>query len=267
MGHKRTPRLTFRGAGDFNILAAAGWVEDVSTINKFGRTTNADAGIITDVHDGANATDDVAIWVAPTQARVHNIKSASGDDTSAGTGLKTLEAFGLPTWDTAEASQIITMNGTSDVATDSYVILHRLEGLTKGSGGTNAGLVTATAVTDGTVTAQINASQGQTQMAIYGIPSTQTLYMSGFYASLNRASGAAVLADIHLCYNPEPDVELTGFIIKHTFGLETGGTSMYYHRFDPPKKFVGPGIVKIQGTGSANNLDISAGFDAYLITN
>lgn len=34
-----------------------------------------------------------------------------------------------------------------------------------------------------------------------------------------------------------------------------------------PKKFVGPGIIKIQSTSGANDVDISAGFDIVLIDN
>lgn len=36
------------------------------------------------------------------------------------------------------------------------------------------------------------------------------------------------------------------------------------HEFNPYNAFPGPGIIKLQGNGSANNLVVSAGFDLIL---
>lgn len=235
-------------------------------INKFGRSTNVDSGIDTDIWDGANATLDQDIWVAPTQARVHNIVSAdAGDDGSpAGVGARTIRVYGLTAWDSPEVSEDITMNGVGAVATtNSYVIIHRMKVLTKGATSSNVGIIKATAVTDNTITAQINAGNGQTLMAIYGIPSGYTFYMTEVYASILK-TGATGLADCTLFFNPEPDAELTNFLVKHTFGAVSTGTSNVPKKFRPYKAFPGPGILKVQANGSAANLDVSAGFDGIL---
>ena len=135
-----------------------------------------------------------------------------------------------------------TMNGTSNVATsNSYVIIHRMKVLTKGENGPNVGVITATAVTDSSVTAQINAGEGQTQMAIYGVPSTQVAYITQFYASINKAVASAA-GNIALLMNPEPDSELTKFLVKHTKGINTSGTSALPHRYKPYNRFAGPCI-------------------------
>ena len=151
---------------------------------------------------------------------------------------------------------------------NSYVIIHRLEALTWGSSGPNIGEITATTLTDspGTVTARIRAGQGQTQMVIYGIPSTQTLYMGRLYGNMNKA-GQAALCDVSVKYNPEPQTELTGFLTKHTFGLQSTGTSALTINYATPKKFAGPGILKMQVLSGTNDVDISGGFDAVLIDN
>lgn len=235
-------------------------------INKFGRSTNVDSGVATDIWDGANATLDQDIWVAPTQARVHNIVSSDvGDDGDpAGVGARTIRVYGLTAWDSPEVSEDITMNGTTVVPTaNSYVIVHRMEVLTKGATSSNVGIIKATAVTDNTITAQINAGNGQTLMAIYGIPSGYTLYMTGVYASILK-TGATGLADCTLFFNPEPDAELTNFLVKHTFGVISGGTSHVGIDYRPYKPFPGPGILKVQASGSAADLDVSAGFDGIL---
>ena len=247
---------------------AAGEFAELGGVNKFGRSTDVDSGVATDIWDGANATDTTPVWVAPTQARVHNVKSTStGDDGSpAGVGARTVQLYGLTSWDADEVSEIITLNGTTNVATaNAYVIVHRIKVLTSGGTAINVGVITATAVTDGTVTAQINAGEGQTQMAIYGVPSTQIALMSQYYASAIKGS-TSLAVKIEVLVNANPDAQLTNFLIKHTIGLTTEGNNYIRHRFPElwPFKIAGPAIIKITGNSSAANTDVSAGFDLTL---
>lgn len=245
---------------DFLLEVSKGNIAGHAEVTKFGRNTDIDT-TAEDIWDGGG------IWVAPTTARIHNIASSSANDTSAGTGARTIRVFGLTSWSTAEVSEDITMNGTTNVPTNnSYVIIHRMRVLTKGATATNAGTITATAVTDATVTAQINPGEGQTQMTIYGIPSTQTAYMYDYYATALKANTTGAV-DVSLRFNPEPDVQLTNYLVKHTVGLIMAGTSALTNEFRPPNGFTGPGILKIQAIGSANNNDISAGFNLVLVDN
>lgn len=245
---------------EFSLAVPEGSVTGYYSVNKFGRNTDVDTAI-EDIWDGGGT------WVAPTTARIHNIASTSASDASGGVGARTIQVYGLTSWSSAEVSETVTMSGVSNVATsNSYVIIHRMKVLTKGATNVNVGTITATAVTDATVTAQINASEGQTQMAIYGIPSTQTAFVTGYYASINKANASGAL-DVGLQFNPEPDTELTNFQIKHTQGLIAQGSSLFSHKFSPYNSFSGPGIFKITAIGSTNNFDVSAGFDLYLKDN
>lgn len=257
---------------DAMLGIARGNVAGMSSVNKFGRNIEVDSGTSADVWDGGKATNGVSlIWVAPTQARIHNIvsSSASDDGDPAGVGARTIRIYGLTDWDTKETSEDITLNGTTNVATsNSYVIIHRMRVLTKGATSVNVGNISATAATDATVTAQILANEGQTQMAIYGIPSNQTAYLYSYYASMNKSGGAlAGLVDVSLRVNPEPDVELTNFLVRHTVGLQTVGTSAYNHEFKFPKPLAGPAILKAQVASGTNDMDVSAGFDLVLVDN
>jgi len=250
------------------LSVARGNVAGQSSLNKFGQNIEVDSGVVADIWDGGHTADESLIWVAPTAARTHQITSDSANDTSGGTGCRTLRVYGLTDWDTNEVNEDITMNGTANVATsNSYVIIHRMHTLTKGATASNVGTITATADSDSTVTAKIRPTLGQTLMAIYGVPSTQTLYIGRIYANANKAGGAAGLFDFKLLYNPEPDAELTNFLIKHTFGLQTVGTSAFLVPYFVPKKFAGPGILKIQCISGTNNMDISSGFDGILVDN
>ena len=237
---------------------------------KFGRNPDIDTGSTPeDVWDAGG------IWVPPTQARVHDVASSSVDDTAAGTGMRTLRLYGLLDWDTEEVEEDITLNGTSNVATaNSYVIVYRMEGLTFGSGGTNAGNITATAQTDGTVTAQITQNQGQTLMAIYGVPSVQYLLAQYWYCSMNRTGGTAASADISAFVNLRADQADSGFVVKDHMGLSIPGASTetrWYGTGRAPERptgfaIYGPALIKIQIENvSRNNTDISSGFGGVLI--
>jgi len=171
--------------GNFALDVSLGKIPGVAQIFKFGKATDADNGIPTDIWDGANATTAQPIWIRPTAARTHDIVSTSAADTAAGTGMRTIVVFGLTDWDTAETSEIITLNGLTNVPTvNDYVIIHRMRGVTAGSGNVNAGDISATAQVDSTLTALMIAGEGQTQMAILGIPSIQTLATPAFSASI-----------------------------------------------------------------------------------
>lgn len=266
--------MSFTVGTNFGLLVQRGLIANHSGINKFGRNIEIDAGVVADVWDGGYtvASGGVSlIWVAPTQARTHTIASTDANDTSGGTGARTVKIFGLTAWDTSEVTEIVTMNtGSPPVTANSYVIIYRMWVMTKGSSGVNLGIITATAATDGTITAQIRIGTGngigETEMAIYGVPSNENLYIGRFYANVNKAGGVSGLVDVSLLINLEPDVELTNFNTRHTFGLQTVGTSAFTIPFDlVPKKIEGPAIVKVQIFSGTNNQDISAGFDGIRI--
>jgi len=255
---------------DAGLAIARGLVAGVSSVNKFGRTTNADAATATDLWDGANASDDVDVWVAPTQARVHAIASTSTSDDGSpvGVGARTVKVYGLTSWDSAESSETVTLDGTTGVNTSSsYVIIHRIKVITCGASGPNVGTIKATAATDSTVTAQINPGEGQTQMAIYGIPSTQTAYLRGFYLSLLSGTNKTAAANVALLATVDVENEEAVFAVKHTKGIYDPGVGAIQHRFDPPGAFAGPCIIKLQVTTDQADSDVSGGFDLVLVDN
>jgi hypothetical protein len=258
---------------DYFMDVARGNVPGCGCVNKFGRSTNVDTGA-TDIWDRANSTNNQDIWIAPTQARIHSIVSTSLEDSETGgvnpqgDGARIIQIYGLIDWDTAETSEVITLDGTTAINTNnSYIIIHRMKVLTKGNhaSGPNVGYITATAATDLTITAQINPGEGQTQMAIYGIPSIQKANIINYYASFNKSLGVGGAVDISLKLNPEPNQALINFLVKHTQGLISTGTSLFKHQFLPYLLITGPAIIKIQARGSTNNLDVSAGFDLVLV--
>lgn len=258
-------------ASDYFLEIAAGervLLNRISHVNKFGHAPNGAQGVDTDVWDRADSTPTQSIWVAPTQARAHTIASTDEGDTGGGAGARTIRIYGLTGWDSVETSEDIIMNTGSPPVTDkAYVIIHRMKVLTKGPTKANIGTITATAAIDGTITAVILPGQGQTQMAVYGIPSTQIAYMTSYYASIPISETAGDGIKIILRVNPEPHAELLNFLVKHTKGLINTGTSDLIHYFKPYFKISGPAIIKIQAIAESVDTDISAGFDLILVNN
>ena len=237
----------------------------IETVNKFGRAPEGVQTSATDVWDRADATPTQQIWVAPTTARVHNFasSSASDDGDPAGVGARTLRFYGLTSWTTPEVSEVIELNGAGDVATQqAYVCIHRAKVLTKGGTNVNVGTITATAVTDGTITAAILPGAGQTQMAIYCVPEGYSAFVSYYYVALNET--AATSLDAALLVNPEPDAELTNFLTKHTVSAKDTGSTYVRHDFNPYFRVDGPAIIKVQGISSAADTDVDGGFGLYL---
>ena len=243
---------------NYPLAIPKGDVAGQSSVNKFGRNTAVGTG-------GEDIWDAGGTWVAPTQARLHAIVSDSTADAPSASGSWEVQVYGLKTWSSAEHSEVLAMNGTTAVTTSaSYVIIHRIVSTNHGVL-PNKGVISCTADIDGTVTAQILAEQGQTQMAIYGIPSTQTAYMTGFYCSILGTPNAT--ADVNLQYvNVPDDPTSTGSLVKHTTGLAIGGSSTSQHFYNPYNKFTGPGIFKMSAAPSTE-ADISAGFDLILVNN
>jgi hypothetical protein len=256
---------------DLNLEIAAGTYANYSSVNKFGRAPSGAQTTATDIWDRADATPTQQIWVAPTQARVHAIVSSSDSDGKTGSpnsvGARTLRVYGLTSWSTAQVSEDITLTGTDAVnTTNSYVIIHRMKVLTKGATNVNVGTIIATAATDTTITAAILPGQGQTQMAIYGVPSTKTAYITGYYGGAIQAA-AACRGLITLKVNPNPNVELINFLTKHTNGWDTTANNSIQHMFRPYYQVAGPAIIKVQAISSAADTDFSAGFDLILVDN
>lgn len=233
----------------------------VSSVNKFGRNPDIDTG-----SDPEDIWDGGGLWIAPTQARTHDIASSSANDTSAGTGMRTLRIEGLDSnWE--EQTEDITLNGTSNVVTsNTYTRIFRMYGLTWGSGQQNAGDITATAQTDGTVTAQISTGNNQSLMAIYTVPANRTAYMVLWYGSINRQGGTGgAMADIQILTR-SADQSNAGWRVKHFSGLAVDGTSNYLHKYEPPKKLTEKTDILVRCLEvTDNNTDVSAGFDLVIV--
>lgn len=260
--------MTYLGTRNFPLEVALGKVAGYLPLNKFGEAPDCDSGIPTDIWDGADGVPTgTDIWIPPTQARIHDIVSSdvNDDGSPVGTGMRTLRVYGLTGWGTAQVSEDVTLNGTTAVPTaNAYVIIHRMEGLTFGTGETNAGIIKATAQTDATVTAAIQASMGQTLMLIYGVPSTQRVAIKKIKCAALRST-AAVKVNGSLLVKLRADQADSAFVTKEKIQFSDLASST--HDYTPPKIFDGPCIVKIQVKTNLSNTVIAGTFDGLVVDN
>lgn len=218
-------------------------------VNKWGLASNCDNGVLTDIWDGANFDDNQPEYLLPTEPRVHQLASSSASDTME------IEVFALEDWDTPEAKFTYTLNGTTNVPTIPFVAINEM----KARG--NTGRIKAIADTDGTTTAQIEPGNGETEMCLYGVASTEGVFIVNYFASLRDALIAS--AKIQVVVNDNPQEDTTIFRKIHGFSLDKGLSVP--PDFIPLKEIDGPCFIKFQGIADSNNDEITAGFNGYRI--
>ena len=52
--------------------------------------------------------------------------------------------------------------------------------------------------------------------------------------------------------------------VKHTLNAYEAGTGTLQHWYDPPNRFAGPGVLKLEVTTDKDDSDVSGGFDLIL---
>jgi hypothetical protein len=226
-------------------------------VHKFGRNTDVDTTASEDVWEAPTV-----LWVPPTTARLHDLVSTDANDTAAGSGARTIRVFGL---DAAGVllEETVILNGVTPVATaNTYTMIYRMLVLTGGTGGENAGTITATAQTDGTITAQINATVSQTNMAIYQIPASTVGYLVSWYFGILGGTNA----DVDFALMQKSPAADSVWLPVQIHGAQASGTSHVSHDIEYPIAFAAQTLLKVRATTTASNQDVMAGFDLVLAT-
>jgi hypothetical protein len=132
------------------------------------------------------------LYAFPSSASTMTVSSDNANDTSAGTGVRTVLVSGLDS-DYLEISETVTLNGTTAVTTvNSYLRINQLRGVTAGSTLSNVGSVyigigTVTAGKPATVYSLIEPTDGTSHVAVYTVPAQKKLYASLLMMSSDSA--------------------------------------------------------------------------------
>ena len=146
----------------FAFAVGRGNVSNFSAINKFGFNPTCSTSFELISVASANVT-------YPTSAGAVTVVSSSTADDAAGTGARTVKIEGLDANYDIQ-SETVTMDGTTNVVTtNTYIRLNRMTVLTAGTGGKNAGNITATI--GGNEQVRISSDyDNQSLIATYTIP-------------------------------------------------------------------------------------------------
>ena len=243
------------------IAIAAGTVSGFDFINKFGRNPDVDTG-----SDPETIWDSGGVYTWIPTATVLKISSDDVDDDTGGAGALTVEIFGLDA-NYLLQNETITLDGQTAVNTSgTYIRIHRMIVRSAGANGTATGNIYAgtgnlTSGVPANIFAKITIGVNQTLMALYTIPADKAGFFVGWYATINKSTTSSV-ADLQVMERPDGEV----FQVKAHHAVVNVGSSHFFHKDVVTMKLTAKTDIKIECiTVSANDLDISAGFNLMLV--
>jgi hypothetical protein len=210
--------ITQRGTTeDFGLQVARGQIPYHKHVYKFGQNAVVGDSVETIWSQGG-------LYSYPPSATTMTVSSSNTNDTSAGTGARTVLISGLD-GDYDEISETITLNGqTAVTTTNSFLRVNRAIVLTAGSGGANAGIIY---VGTGTVTTGVPANiyttingdgTNQTLQAFWTVPANYTAYIHQTNISTGNSSNNPAVLKTLLVARPHGGVFNTKEVIVLTDG-------------------------------------------------
>jgi len=189
--------------GDFLTDVALGAIPGLSTIP-----------IVTGINPvlGNSGFEDIwdegGLFAFPTSAESWEIVSDSANDTSAGTGLRTLLVTSLDA-DFNLQNSVVIMNGTSAVAVSgTHIRTNRMTGITSGSNATNVGNITLQVASGGNVRQKIRPDEGTSFSSFYTAPAGKTALIYQTFANTPKGEDAQLRSRVRI--NATNPTELTG---------------------------------------------------------
>jgi hypothetical protein len=243
---------------DYALDIASGNVPGSYGINKFGRNTDVDQ-VVEAIWDGGGTSNYTPTGTWSATAEIDYAVSSSASDTGA------IEIQGLDAnWDLV--IQTVTLTGTTAAALSTNLIrVFRVKNTsaTAAVGTIQVGVgSTTSAFTAGNLRAQITIGYDQSLMALYSVPLGKTAYMTNWSASLNKGSGpTSGGVNILLWARTFGGV----FRVQDTKSLLVVGTSADRREYNPYPSFAAKTDIVVTAIASANDYDVSAGFDLFLV--
>lgn len=207
----------------FDLQVARGQIPNHKSLFKFGNNADINGSLETIWSHGG-------LYVYPTSAIQMKVSSTSANDTSNGTGARTIVVSGLnQNYD--EVSETVTLNGQNAVLTvNTFIRVFRSYVVLAGSGNTAEGTIyigtgTVTAGVPATVYAEIVIGENQTLMAIWTVPAGYTLYINQgiFSAASNNAAqyilGKFMIRPFGSVFRNAADLTANSNVIPYNFEI------------------------------------------------
>lgn len=251
-----SPSITIQGKNEpFELQVARGFIEGHRTVTVFGYNGDVD-------------TSEVTVWPLPSiiahpaAALQMKVSSTSANDTSAGTGARTVVIQGLDA-NYVEISETVTLNGQTEVLTaQSFFRINYAYVATAGSTNSAAGDIyfgtgTVTAGVPATVYNIIKYDFNNTVTGHYTVPAGYTGYLSQGLFSAGQASGSTQVRGRLLTTGLDD--------IRRTAAVTTVNNGVADYVFEYPLRIPEKTDIEATGIGSANNNGVSCMFILLLI--
>ena len=247
----------------FELQVARGQIAYHKSLFKFGNNTAVGDSLETVWAEGG-------LYSYLAAATVLKVSSSSTDDTSAGTGARTVQLYGLDA-DYNEINELVTLNGQTAVnTTQSFLRINRMIVRSAGSGGANAGVIyagtgTVTTGVPANVYASVNGVTGANQslMALWTVPAGYTAYMLQYDISNGTTSNTPAVCKLVLAVRPYGEVFQSKDVKSLTTGMHVEET------FALPVKIEEKSDIEVRALSSSGSVsfDISAAFEIIYIKN
>jgi hypothetical protein len=241
----------------FELQVARGQITGHEVINIFGYNPDVDTSEESVWPDGGTIPH-------PTTASVLKISSSSANDTSAGTGARTVAIFGVDA-DYNEVSESVILDGQTPVNTGySYLYINGFYVTTAGSGGVNAGNINAGT---GVVTAGVPAvlydiiatGYNNRTTAQYCVPAGYTGYLITGIITTGQVTGSTSVTAFLKQHGPD-DILRVG-------AVSTLNNGSVQYDFTYPYIIPEKNSVVASAIGVAANNSVSAYFNIVLVKN
>jgi len=247
----------------FELQVARGQIAWHKPLFKFGNNATVGDSLETIWAEGG-------LYSYLTSATVLKVSSSSTDDTSAGTGARTVQLYGLD-GDYNEINELVTLNGQTVVnTTQSFLRINRMIVRSAGSSGANAGVIyagtgTVTTGVPANVYASVNGVTGSNQslMALWTVPAGYTAYMLQYDVSNGTTSNTPAVCKLILAVRPYGEVFQTKDVKSLTTGMHVEES------FAIPQKITEKSDIEVRAISSSASVsfDISAAFEIVYIKN
>lgn len=242
---------------DAALLIAMGCFDGVSGVNKFGTNTSI-----------AQTYEDIwiqgGLFVPLAAATTIEVASSSANDTAAGSGARHVIIEGLDAAGREIAEEVILAGQTPVLTTEVFSFVNRMYIHTVGTTGWNEGIIYAAddAVawaggvpqTVSLIAGTIAAEAGQTQQAIYKVPSNKTAFLSSGYIT---ADSSKIITYKMFILNDSRRIGFEGTVSSGSF------QKLFHPYFLIPSGH----MITVRAIVDVTSAQVSAGFDIVLVDN
>ena len=236
---------------DEGINIARGLVNKTTAVHKFGSTPAMSINTEGSVWD---INDSYYNWTALDTANNLSIVCSNASDVGAGHSL-VIEGLDANKDLQTETVSLSAQTGIS--TTNTFKRVNRAYFI-DGSDQTNLGKITILNGANAPV-ARINATEGQTLMAVYSVPNNHTAYIKKGKMSIQ--SGGDATGRMMVRYDGQ-----NNFRISHIFEV-AGDGGAYEYEFATPFAISANSDIDVRARVRSNNSRVTAAFDLILIDN